>query len=106
MPRPISYAVFCLKKNRAARASRAAGRGVAGRRHARDPRPPVRPRSTHLLRAQSLGLNHDHDAETFLTSLFISPMRSQPTRTLFPYTTLFRSPAITGVVEMVIRRPI
>src|SRR4028118_2028351 len=89
MPRPISYAVFCLQKNRRPRSPRAA------------PRPPP-PRPLRRRRAARAGAARGDGrvvecsglrtkARTVVASLFFLMMRRPPRSALFPYTTLFRS---------------
>src|SRR5437879_1297302 len=76
MPRPISYAVFCLDKKRSGpaleRAPRACG---AGHR---------RPPAVRLLRPS-------HGPMLYPLFLFLALIRRPLIFTLFPYTTLFRS---------------
>src|SRR5690349_12949287 len=75
MPRPISYAVFCLKKKKLARDAEA--------RH-------VRPQDQCLVDRYSVFfLSVDHPPRFFPRLI-----RRPPISTLFPYTTLFRSSTI------------
>src|SRR5210317_72930 len=87
----ISYAVFCLKKKKNRDGSRQAGGGSghelhAVERHRHEPRGRERHRQRVARRPAR--------REPFFFLMIRRPPRSTPYPTLFPYTTLFRSPGL------------
>src|SRR4051812_9503163 len=110
MPRPISYAVFCLKKKRRMDSSAACiairlqhGADQAGRRRLTviKLRLSERPRQRMRMRSSFFGRRCDKYGSG--SSFFFLMIRRPPRSTLFPYTTLFRSQATTN--QNVKKRP-
>src|SRR5687767_11221391 len=91
MPRPISYAVFCLKKKNVRAVDVAAGAYYVTRTHGSphcDDHPACRRHSGGLRPAL----------------IFFLMIRRQPRSTLFPYTTLFRS--LIMFIPSTFKRPV
>src|SRR5687768_12267736 len=118
MPRPISYAVFCLKKKMVAEqlhrllGQRVEGEHVAAQRHQVPGRArhvgfaePARIGDAEGLRGDrevvAAGVVGEHPAlpprvpQRGDRLLFFLMLRRPPRSTLFPYTTLFRSSTLT-----------
>src|SRR5256885_160571 len=100
MPRPISYAVFCLKKKKGDHSVESV-RAIAARRalsaHCTVPccvdvRCVV---SSHTLVVAFIGLV---SLSVFFFFFFFLMIRRPPRSTLFPYTTLFRSRCVEACV--------
>src|SRR5215831_11814213 len=84
----ISYAVFCLKKKKNRRDIRQLGLQVAPGQAARPLRLRGHEREKHRI-VEDVQAHRDRDVHLFFFFLMI---RRPPRSTLFPYTTLFRSP--------------
>src|SRR5262249_14178971 len=91
MPRPISYAVFCLKKKN--RSSRRVTRLVSSAAVAVSLLPSHHP-MPHLF-LTIVPTSHFLHTHLFAFHFFFLMIRRPPISTLFPYTTLFRSRQMT-----------
>src|SRR4028119_109610 len=89
MPRPISYAVFCLKKKKSQRPP-AHPRGATGPLPPPPPRPAPGPREGGRCRRRSHPDGRRWES-LLVVRFFFLMIRRPPRSTLFPYTTLFRS---------------
>src|SRR4026209_560324 len=88
MPRPISYAVFCLKKKEPRAHPRVHVVHLVGAHH-HNVRPAHIVWMTRLCATWSACLQSSTMILSF-SSVFILMIRRPPRSTLFPYTTLFR----------------